>query len=281
MGVMMKKIRDFLLLVLSVLLFLTACSKEEITSDEIAEVKDLKVGVCTGPYGDMFKEAIAPSLEEKGYSVEVIEYNDYVQPNEALANEEINVNLFQHSVYLESFAEDNELEISALTEVPTAGMGVFSYTISTLDEIPNGAQVAIPNDTTNLSRSLRVLQQAGIIKIQEEIDPLTATVNDLVENPKNLEFDLVEASQLPRTLDSTDLAVVNGNFAISAGLDLSTALFNEELIEGYLNVIAVRTEDVEKQFSKDILEVVSSDEFKSVIEDESGIFYTFQKPANY
>lgn len=253
----------------------TACSTDNDAN------KAIKIGFCPGPYSDMFKDGIQPSLEKKGYSIEIVEFSDYVQPNKALAAGEIDVNLFQHSTYLKKFSADNGLDLSYITEVPTAGMGVFSNTYKSIDDIKDGATIAIPNDETNLSRAIRVLQQTGLVKIKDGVDPAVATQNDLSENPKNLTFTEIEAPQLPRSLDSVDLAVINGNFAISAGLQLKDAVYNEELAEGYFNVIAVRTEDKDSQLSKDLVEIVQSDAFKSVIEDENKPYFFFKKPSGY
>lgn len=252
----------------------TGCGSE-------ADENTIRVGVCAGPYGDMFKDAIEPALEEQGYSVEITEFSDYVQPNNALAENEIDVNMFQHSTYLAQFSEEHSLELSYITEIPTAVMGVFSNKYATLEEAADGATVAIPNDDTNLSRALRVLAQTGIISINPDIDASKATVNDISENPKNLEFTEVSAEILPSVLDSTDFAVINGNYALSAGLKLSDAVYNEQLAEGYFNVIAVRTEDMESEFAKDIVEIVHSDEFRAVIEDANNQYSAFARPAAY
>lgn len=274
----MKKINKIIAAALAAVIgaaVFTGCGK---SSDEN---KLIRVGVCAGPYGDMFKEAIQPSLEEKGYTVEITEFSDYVQPNNALADNDIDVNMFQHSTYLKKFSDEHGLELSYLTEIPTAAMGVFSEKYKSLDEAADGATAAIPNDDTNLSRALRVLAQTGIITIDPNIDPSKATVNDISENPKNLAFTEVSAEILPSVLDSTDFAVINGNYAIGAGLDLADAVYNEQLAEGYFNVIAVRTADVDSQFAKDITEIVHSDAFRSVIEDESKQYTAFARPAGY
>ena len=274
-----KKISSFAIII-ALAVSTTACSK---TSNQPAdpEVKTIKVGFCPGPYADMFKEAIEPSLVEKGYKIESVEFSDYVQPNISLADKEIDVNLFQHSIYLKNFAEERSLDLTYLKEVPTAGMGIFSEKYKTLDEVPDGATVAIPNDATNLSRAIRVLEQTGLVKIDPSIDASKATQNTLSENPKNLKFAEIEAPQLPRSLDSVDIAIVNGNFAIGAGLKLSDALYNEKLQDGYVNVIAVRTEDKDSQLSKDIIEIVESDAFKKVIEDPNKQYISFHKPKDY
>lgn len=280
---MTKKIISIVLTIL-LALSLSACAKQKEEAPAGADngsPTTLKVGFCPGPYGDMWKTAIAPQLEEKGYKFEYIEFSDYVQPNNALANKEIDVNLFQHSIYLKNFSTEHKLDLSPVTEVPTAGMGIWSNTTKSLQEVVDGATVTIPNDETNQARGLRVLEAAGLITLKADTDKSKAIPEDIDKNPHNLKIVPTEAAQLPRTLDSADLAVINGNFAISAGLDFSAALFNETLAEGYVNVIAVRTEDLSAQFVADIKDAAANDTFKAIIEDPKGIFYTFQKPVGW
>lgn len=160
-------------------------------------------------------------------------------------------------------------------------MGVFSNKYKDLDDIADGGTVAIPNDDTNLSRAIRVLAQTGVVQIDPNIDAATATPADIVSNPKNLTFTEVNAEILPSVLDSTDIAVINGNYALSAGLKLTDAVYNEKLGDGYFNVIAVRSEDETSQFAKDIKAIVHSDDFRSVIEDKNNQYVAFGKPAGY
>lgn len=251
------------------------------SSTDSSNSQTIRVGVCAGPYGDMFKEAIQPSLEAKGYKIQVLEFSDYVQPNTALAENEIDVNIFQHSTYLKKFTEEHSLDLSYITEIPTAAMGVFSNNYEKLSDAKDGATVAIPNDDTNLSRALRVLVQDGIITLNPDVDPSKASVNDIKDNPKNLSFKQVNAEVLPSVLDSTDFAVINGNYALSAGLNLADAVYNEALADGYFNVVAVRTSDKESQFAKDIVSIIHSDDFRKVIEDENNQYSAFAKPAAY
>ena len=262
---------------------LVACGKSNDSkeTDKAKTSKKIIVGVCSGPYGDMFKDAIKPSLEKKGYKVTIKEFSDYVQPDKALANKEIDVNMFQHSTYLKNFSADNKLDLSAIIEIPTVGMGVYSNNFKSIQEVKEGSVVTIPNDPTNLTRALKVLEAAGLVKIDPNADPALATEKNLSENSKNLKFKLIEAPQLPRTLDSADLAVITGNYAIAAGLNPSKAIYSEKLKPGYLNVIAVRTADLNSQMAKDIIEIVKSDKFKSVIDDPKKQYKSFQKPENY
>ncbi|RXJ21700.1 MetQ/NlpA family ABC transporter substrate-binding protein [Lelliottia nimipressuralis] len=235
-------------------------------------------GVAPGPYGDMVKQAIAPSLKEKGYNVVVREFSDYVQPNMALSNGSIDVNLFQHSLYFNKFTADKGLKLTKLLTVPTAGMGFYSRQIKSLDQLKKGDIVTLSNDPTNLARGLRFLQSLKLITIKDNIDPTKASERDIASNPKGLVFKPLEAAQLPRTLDSVTASLVNGNFAIAAGLDLSSALAQEHLDENLKNIIAVRTEDADKPFAKDIVAVVQSPAYRAVIDDPKNVYTAFQKP---
>lgn len=241
----------------------------------------IRVGVCAGPYGDMFVEGIKPELEKKGYKIKLVDFSDYVQPNIALAEKEIDVNVFQHSTYLKKFSTDHNLKLSYLTEIPTAAMGIFSDKADSISDLKKGAVIAIPNDDTNLSRALRVLAQTGAVKLNPSIDASKATVKDISENPKGFTFKEVNAEILPSVLDSVDAAIINGNYAMSAGLKLSDAVYNEQLGAGYFNVIAVRTEDFEKDFSTEIYKIVHSDGFRKIIENPEGQYVAFGRPVDY
>lgn len=266
-----------LVLVLALVLSLAAFNLPAIAE----EVTALKVGFCPGPYSDLWKAAIAPQLEAKGYTIEYVEFSDYVQPNLALANKEINVNMFQHSIYLKNFSEEHGLELSLVTEIPTVSMGIWSNTTASLAEVKDGAVVTIPNDETNQARGLRVLEAAGLLTLKDGIDKAKATPDDIGENPHSLEIVPTEAAQIPRTLDSADLAVANGNFAIAAGLDPAKSLYNEILGPGYVNVIAVRTEDADKKFVADIKDAATNAAFKAIVDDPANGFSGFQKPEGW
>jgi len=227
-------------------------------------VEEKVVGVAPGPYGDMVTEVISPLLEEKGYQLTTKVFNDYIQPNNALANGQIDANLFQHTAYLEKFSADNQLSLTALQKVPTLGMGIYSKQLSSLDEVADGATVSIANDASNLARTLQLLAANELITIADNIDETKATVNDIEENPKNLTFKELDAAQLARSLDTVDLALVPGNFAL------------ESLKEEYKNVFVVSTEEEDSDFAKAVTEVLESDAFKEAIAESP--FSNFDQP---
>ncbi|BCJ85531.1 MetQ/NlpA family ABC transporter substrate-binding protein [Effusibacillus dendaii] len=239
------------------------------------EKKELKIGATAGPYSDMVTKAIKPIMEKKGYKVDVVEFQDYVQPNLALANGSIDANLFQHTLYLKKFAADKGLDLSAVISVPTAPMGLYSKKYKSLDEIKPGSTVAIANDPSNLARTLILLQNVGLIKIKSDVDPTKASEKDIAENPKNLKITPLEAAQLPRAVDTVDVSAVPGNFALAAKMDLLSAIKLENMPEEYRNILAVKTKDLDAQFTKDLKAAIQSKEFEQTIDDQ---FKGFGKP---
>ena len=271
---MKKWLTAFILLVVAAAL--AACgndSSEEAGSESSS--KEIKFGATSGPYSDMVTKAIKPGLEELGYEVKVVEFSDYIQPNNALNNGDIQANLFQHSIYLENFKKENKMDLTGLVIVPTAPMGIYSNEFKTIDEIKDGATIAIPNDPTNAARAFNTLQDEGLIVVSEDADPLTVSEKDIIENSKNLVFQPLESGQLPRAVESADLAAVPGNFALAAGMDLLSALALENMLDPYRNIVAVKTDDKDSQIAKDIQSVVESEEFEKVIDEE---FAGFGKP---
>ncbi|WP_347297722.1 MetQ/NlpA family ABC transporter substrate-binding protein [Dolosigranulum savutiense] len=270
---------SFVLIFLSI--FVVACSNGESTTDNSTEEavseeqKNLVIGATSGPYADMVREGIAPLLEERGYTVEIKEFTDYVQPNNALASGELDANLFQHIIYLEEFSKENNLDLTPLIQVPTAPMGIFSNTYDSLADVEEGAEFSLPGDATNAARAYNILEREGLVKLISDVNPLTTSKQDVEENPYNLSFVEIEAAGLPRAIESSDLTAVPGNFALASGLDLTTALTLENMDDNYRNRVVVRTEDAESQFAKDIIEIIKSEEFDRIIDEK---FQGFDKP---
>ncbi len=232
---------------------------------QASEKKELVFGATAGPYADQIKLGIKPLLEKKGYSVKVVEFNDYIQPNHALAQGSLDANAFQHEVYLQKFATENKLALSELLKVPTAPIAIYSKKHKTLD-VKEGAVVALPNDPTNAARALVVLEQIGWVKLREGYDPIRVSERDVATNLKKIKLVPIEAAQLPRSLSDTDYSFVNGNFALASGLKLTEALALEKTSTTYQNLVAIRTADKDKPWVKDIAEAYRSREFLAVTE---------------
>ena len=227
----------------------------------------LKIGATPVPHSEILAE-IKPDLKEQGITLEVVEFNDYVQPNIALNDKELDANFFQHEPYLNDFVKEHkDVKLKNAGGVHIEPMGIYSKKIKDLKELADGATVSIPNDPTNGGRSLLLLQKAGLLKLKDGVNE-TATVQDIAENPKNLVIQEVEAAQLPRTLEDVDISIINTNFAMNADLNpMRDALFIEDKTSPYVNIIAVR-EDENRDEIKTLVKSLQSDKVKKFIEDK-------------
>ncbi|HFC7834485.1 TPA: MetQ/NlpA family ABC transporter substrate-binding protein [Neisseria meningitidis] len=231
-------------------------------ADNGAAKKEIVFGTTVGDFGDMVKEQIQPELEKKGYTVKLVEFTDYVRPNLALAEGELDINVFQHKPYLDDFKKEHNLDITEAFQVPTAPLGLYPGKLKSLEEVKDGSTVSAPNDPSNFARALVMLNELGWIKLKDGINPLTASKADIAENLKNIKIVELEAAQLPRSRADVDFAVVNGNYAISSGMKLTEALFQEPSF-AYVNWSAVKTADKDSQWLKDVTEAYNSDAFKA------------------
>ena len=261
---------------------MTIISEAEYRPEYPEERQHLRVGVLVGPYADMFAAAIKPALISMGYTVDVVIFTEWDATNLALANGEIDLNLFQHSQFLNNFKYEHNLELSAIAEVPTASMVLFSERYDSLNEIGVGAAIALPADATNLARALRILQEAGMITLNPRIDLARVTLDDIVGNSRRLTFNLVDGfGFFEEQIRGSDVVVMSGGRAYASGLNLSDALYNEILRDGFLMVAAARTEDLARHFVKDLLTILHSDEYKEAIIDEESPFSGFQRPRYF
>ena len=231
----------------------------------MAAAEDIKVGVTPGEHAEIM-EQIVPLAAAKGLNIDVIEFSDYVVPNTALADGDLNANSFRHVPYLENQIKDRGFEIVAVAKTITTPMGVYSNKVKSLDELADGATVAIPNDPTNGGRALLVLADEGVITVSPDAG-LVPTPLDITENPKNFKFRELDAAQLPRALEDADAAVINTNFALAAGISpREDSIAMEKADSPYANVIAVRKGDEEQPWLKTLVEVYHSPEIKNYIE---------------
>lgn len=207
-----------------------------------AASKALKVGASPVPHAEILN-VVKPILAKDGIDLQIIEFTDYVRPNLALADRDLDANFFQHIPYLESFSKDRRLDLTWVAKVHVEPMGIYSQKVKDLSNLKNGAIIGIPNDPTNGGRALLLIQNAGLIRLKAGVG-LTATVFDIIDNPKKLKFQELEAAQLPRSLRDLDAAVINTNFALEAKLDpLKDAIVIEGADSPYANVLAVRSAD--------------------------------------
>lgn len=227
----------------------------------------LKVGATPVPHAEILND-IKPLLAKQGINLEVVEFTDYVQPNLALNDKEIDANFYQHTPYLDNFNKEKGTKLVSAGGVHIEPMGIYSKKVKDLAQTPDGAKVAIPNDPTNGGRALLLLQKAGLITLKDPKN-LNSTVQDIAENPKHLQFMELEAAQLPRTLDDATLSVINTNFAIEAGLNPEKdALAIEDKDSPYVNIVVVRDGDQNRPEIQKLMEALHSPEVKKFIEDK-------------
>ncbi|GGA66113.1 metal ABC transporter substrate-binding protein [Nitratireductor aestuarii] len=232
-----------------------------------ALAEDIKVGVTPGEHAQIM-EKVREIAAEKGLNIEILEFSDYVVPNQALADGDLNANSFQHKPYLDNQIADRGFDLVPVAKTITTPMGVYSKKVKSLSELADGATVGIPNDPTNGGRALLILEKEGLIKVNPDAG-LKAGPADVTENPKNLQFAELDAAQLPRSLDDVDAAVINTNYALEAGLHPNTdAIAIEGTESPYANLIVVRSEDKDAEWVKTLVESYNNDTIKDFINEE-------------
>lgn len=240
-------------------------------ADSSSDDKTIKIGASVTPHAEII-ENIKPDLEELGYDVEIVEFSDYVKPNQALYEREIDCNYFQHTPYLVDWVAnncENDDDLVAAAKIHFEPLGIYSSKHSDVSDVPDGAQIAVPNDTTNEARALQLLQAQGIITLAEG-KGLEATKADIVENPYNVEIVELAAEVVPTKLEEVDFAVANGNNALNAKITeylLVTEDKDSEAADEFANVIAVRKEDKDSQKIKDLLDVLETQKTVDFIND--------------
>ncbi|WP_024346366.1 MetQ/NlpA family ABC transporter substrate-binding protein [Lacrimispora indolis] len=250
-----------------------AAKTEETTAAESKEasgdLEKIVVGATPAPHAEILNAA-KDILKEKGYELVVKEYTDYVQPNLALESGDLDANYFQHKPYLDQFNEEKGTDLVSAAAIHYEPFGIYAGKTDSLDNLPDGAQIAVPNDVSNEARALLLLADKGLIGLKEGVE-LEATKNDIVKNDKNFKIVEVEAAQLPRSLGDVDVAVINGNYAIEAGLKVSDALAVEDAKSVaatlYSNIVAVRAGEESSEKTKALVEALTSDTIKKFIED--------------
>jgi D-methionine transport system substrate-binding protein len=257
----MKRLITLSLALLLSLGIFAGCSSNASSNDK----KVIKVGATPVPHAEIL-EQVKPLLEKKGYTLEIVEFTDYVTPNTSLADGQLDANFFQHIPYLTEFNKEKNLNLTYTAKVHIEPMGIYSNKVKNLADLPDGATVVIPNDATNGARALRVLENAGLIKVK---DGDLVSKLDITENRKNLVIEELEAAMLPRQLDSVDAAVINANYALEAGLTpAKDALALESIDSPYANVLAVKAEDKDKPYIKALSEALNSPEIKKFIQEK-------------
>ena len=274
----MKKTKTLaaLLLALALTLSLTACggggeegAQEEGTS---GETQTLVVGATPSPHAEML-EFVKPMLAEQGIELEIVEFTDYVLPNTALTSGDLDANFFQHQEYLDNYNENNGTELVSAGKIHFEPLGIYPGKTTSLDDKKEGMQIAVPNDVTNEARALQLLESLGFLTLDPDAG-MEATPNDIVDNPYNVSIVEMDAAAVARVIGDVDFAVVNGNFALDAGI-IDTVLTTEDAqsdaAQRYPNVVAVMPEDLEDARIQALVEALTSEDMRGFIEESYGV----------
>ncbi|MDY3774333.1 MAG: MetQ/NlpA family ABC transporter substrate-binding protein [Eubacterium sp.] len=270
---MRKKLISVVLITTLIAGVLTGCGsgKESNSSQEATQTSEttLKVGASLTPHAEILEKA-KPILAKEGVNLEIVKIEDTVTPNTGLVEKSLDANFFQHQPYLDDFNKENKTDLVSAGAVHYEPFGIYAGKVKDLSALPEGATVAVPNNVTNEARALLLLQQEGLLKLKDGVD-IKATINDIVENTKNIKFKEIAPEQLVRSLPDVDVAVINGNYAIEGGLHVKDALAVESnqsvAAKTYANIIAVRKEDQEKEAVKKLVTVLQSEEIRKYIND--------------
>ena len=250
---------------------LAGCGATQQASGESAsgDDKTITVAAVPTPQGEILENAVASLLEADGYTLEVKEFTDYVQPNTVTEEGDVDANYYQHIPYLDNFNEEQGTHLVAVEAVHFEPMGIYAGKSASLDALPDGATVAVPNDATNEARALLLLAKAGLIEVKDPTD-VNTTVNDITSNPKNLKFNELEAANVPNVLQDVDIAVINGNYALAAGLSvnkdsLAVETADSAAAQTYANYLVVKEGNEDTDKTKELEKALNSDEVRDYI----------------
>lgn len=261
----MKRIITFIIVITLFGTILTGCGKKDKFD------KTIVVGASTTPHAEILEQA-RPALKKAGYELKIVEYSDYVQPNVALTSGDLDANYFQHQPYLNQYDKENKTDLVSAGTIHYEPFGVYPGKTASINALAQGARIAVPNDATNEARALLLLQDQGLIKLKKDAG-LNATKNDIADNPKKLDIVEIEAAQIARSLKDVDLGVINGNYAIEAGLNVSKDAIAVEAKDSlaaktYGNIIAVRKGNEDREDIKALIKALQSDEVRKFITDK-------------
>ncbi len=265
----MKRFLSLLLLLTLISSLLIGCQSAN-ESKEDTQTQMIIVGASATPHAEILY-AIKPLLKEQGYSLQIIEFADYILPNQALSQGEIDANFFQHQPYLDSFNTENNADLVSVAGVHFEPLGIYPGKKSSLAELEAGDEIAVPSDTTNEARALLLLADNGLIKLNQNAG-INATIKDITENPLNLKFRELDAAQIARALPDVAIGVINGNYAMLADLSVETDAIATEAVDSvaaktYANILVVKKENENSEAIKALVKAINSDVVKTFIEE--------------
>lgn len=263
----MHKVKIAVLALLS-LLVLGACGSQQASQNEAAaeDSQEIRLATSPGPYSDLFLDIVKPILEEEGYKVDTVEFTDLREADVALEEKAADLNIEQHTLYMENFNEEKNAHLTNIQPLPTVPMAIFPGQKDSLDSLEEGDQVGVPDDPSNLSRALLLLEKEGIIKLDPNADKANLNVENITENPKNVKIEVISSPNLARTTPDLAIAAIPGSRAFDAGIDFQTALAYEDVAPEFMLHLVVREEDKDKDWVKAVSQAYKSDQVKDAVE---------------
>lgn len=244
------------------------------TDSETGE-NTIRVGTSPGPYSELFQDGIDPILSEQGFTIEYTNFSDLQQADVAVSEGSVDLNVDQHTAYMEVFNEETGSDLASITEIPTVPAGLYSSNHGSLDDVAEGHTVGIPQDASNQSRAYNMLADAGWITLNPDADPALLTANDIAENPHNLDIQTMDSATIPRSLQDLDWGVIPGSISYSSGVDQSLQLFQEELRPELILVAVVRSEDTDSEWAQAVVDAYRDPAFHDFLEAENENDYWF------
>ncbi|MBE6483482.1 MAG: metal ABC transporter substrate-binding protein [Actinomycetaceae bacterium] len=262
----------------AVTLTLSACAEPGGTTQQESNSGSDKTTIVyaksQGPYTELFEDAIVPILEDEGYTVQGVDFSDLLTADIALNDGEVDVNVEQHTAYIEDFNANYDADLVPISPIPTVPAGIYSSTHSTLDEVEDGASVAVPNDASNTARAYLLLQKIGWIEVDPDADVSQLTQDDITANPHNLEFTEMKSLTIPPAMDDFDYVVITGSIVYNANIDPTTALATEDIQDHLVLQVTVKEENADAPWAQAIVDAYQSDEFKEYMaNDDSGLWW--------
>lgn len=266
------KFRSVFFISILTLILLAACGTPK--ADDDGE-KLIKVGTSPGPYSELFIDAIVPILEDKGYEIETIDFTELLQADIALDEGSIDINVDQHTAYYTNFNNEKGANLVGITPIPTVPTGIFPGRKDSLEEIAEGDVIGIPKDPSNAARAYAILQKADLIKLDENVELIKATQNDIIENKFNLDIQEMDSAQIPRALNDLDYGVIPGSIVYASGIEASESLLHEDILKELELVAVVDEKNKDTDWAQAVVDAYQSDEFKQYLEEHNKDGYWF------
>src|SRR5690625_4503138 len=268
----MKSPRIFIAFIFFTIVLLGACGGN---AAEEEDKTTINVGTSPGPYSELFVDVIAPILEDDGFTIETTDFNELLQADISLDEGSIDLNVDQHTAYYENFNNEKGANLTSITPIPTVPTGIFPGRKDSLDDIEEGDVIGIPKDPSNAARAYAVLQKAGLIILEEDVELVKVTQNDIVENKLNLDIQEMDSAQIPRALNDLDYGVIPGSIVYASGLDASTSLLHEDILKELELVAVVDEKNIDTKWAQAVKAAYESDEFKGYMEEHNKDGYWF------